>query len=385
MPELIATDSGSAATGFTEVSAHAREVRRVLEICNACRYCEGFCATFTTLSRRREVTWSDLDYLTNLCHQCTACYHACQYAPPHEFAVNAPLAFSRLRADSYRRYAWPGFLGALFERNGLVVALATAVVLTLTLLLGSLVVNRETLVSQQLQPGAFYQIVSHEFIVATAGSVFALGIVSMLVSVRRFWKDCGSAQGRVSPGALWQAVKSAATLRYLGGGHGAGCNTENEAFSNRRRIFHQFTMWGFLLCFAATCVATVYEYGLGQLAPFGYFSPPVLLGTLGGIGLLVGPAGLTWVKLRSDTRPADLRQYGMDFGFLALLFFVSLTGLLLLGLRETTAMGVLLLVHLGFVFSLFLVFPYSKFVHAIYRFAALVIFHDEELRKQPTD
>ena len=62
----------------------------------------------------------------------------------------------------------------------------------------------------------------------------------------------------------------------------------------------------------------------------------------------------------------------MDVAFIALLFLTSLTGLILLGVRETAAMGVLLAVHLGFVFTLFLVMPFSKFVHAIYRFAALL-------------
>ena len=34
----------------------------------------------------------DVGYLSNLCHNCGACYHACQYAPPHEFGVNVPQA-----------------------------------------------------------------------------------------------------------------------------------------------------------------------------------------------------------------------------------------------------------------------------------------------------
>ncbi len=62
----------------------------------------------------------------------------------------------------------------------------------------------------------------------------------------------------------------------------------------------------------------------------------------------------------------------MDVSFLALLFFSSLTGLLLLVLRETGAMGWLLAIHLGVVLGLSLTLPYGKFVHGIYRSAALV-------------
>lgn len=367
-PVVIATDG---------LSNDAVELKRVLEICNACRYCEGFCATFQTLSRRRKVEWSELDYLSNLCHNCTACYHACQYSPPHEFNINAPLAFSRLRAESYQRYAWPNILGSMFQKNGLVVSLATALILALTMLLGSTLVNRDVLLAQHQLPGAFYQIVSHQFIVATAGSIFLFGIVAMLMGVHRFW-SAAAGSSHFSFAALWGAMKSAATLSNLGGGHGKGCNTVDESFSNQRRVFHQLTMWGFLLCFAATCSATFYEYVLGQLSPFPFFSLPVMLGTTGGLGLLIGPVGLAWVKLNSDPRPINVQQYGMDYGFLALLFLISVTGLLLLVLRETAAMGMLLLIHLGFVYSFFVTLPYGKFVHGIYRFTALVIFYGEQ-------
>src|SRR5207237_739660 len=40
--------------------------------------------------------------------------------------------------------------------------------------------------------------------------------------------------------------------------------------------------------------------------------------------------------------------------------------------RAPAAMCVLLTVHLGFVLGLFLTLPYGKFVHSVYRFAALL-------------
>jgi citrate/tricarballylate utilization protein len=128
-------------------------------------------------------------------------------------------------------------------------------------------------------------------------------------------------------------------------------------------------MWGFLLCFAATSVATLMDHVLGWVAPYSWYALPVVLGTLGGFGLTVG---LFWLKIQVDRGPEATRLYGMDYGLLALLFFTATTGLALLFFRHTSAMGGLLAVHLGFVLALFLTLPYGKFVHGIYRTLALV-------------
>ena len=88
--------------------------------------------------------------------------------------------------------------------------------------------------------------------------------------------------------------------------------------------------------------------------------------------LVFGPLGLMIAKLRRDPIMVDEPRLGMDFAFIAMLFATSLTGLLLLVLRDTGAMPILLAIHLGVVFALFITLPYGKFVHGIYRFVALV-------------
>src|SRR5262249_59091951 len=89
------------------------EAERQLTICNACRYCEGYCAVFPALELRRELTDGDTVFLAHLCHDCRACYYACMYTPPHEFAVNVPRVFAQVRQATYARYASPGVLGRL--------------------------------------------------------------------------------------------------------------------------------------------------------------------------------------------------------------------------------------------------------------------------------
>ena len=86
----------------------------------------------------------------------------------------------------------------------------------------------------------------------------------------------------------------------------------------------------------------------------------------------IGPIGLLVAKSTRDPVLSDEQRYGMDVAFIAMLFLTSLTGMALLLLRATPAMGPLLALHLGVVFSLFITMPYGKFVHGIYRFVALV-------------
>jgi len=376
-------DAGGAGMGNPRVtpirpaaplSADESEVARQMQICNACRYCEGFCAVFPAMTRRLEFGAADIHYLANLCHNCGACLHACQYAPPHEFAVNVPKAMARVRLQTYHDYAWPAPLGGLYKRAGLTVALALAGGLALFLVLAIAVAGR--LVHEPLG-GNFYAIFPHNFLALVFGGVFAFVVLALGVGVRRFWRDISPSQG-VPVAAAAEAAQDTLQLKYLGGGHGEGCNNEDDRFSLARRRFHHLTFYGFLLCFASTSVATLYHYLLGLQAPYALTSLPVLLGTAGGIGLIVGPVGLLWLGFRRDPQHGDVAQRPMDRGFIALLLLTSATGLALLALRDTRFMALWLAIHLGTVMALFLTLPYGKFAHGIFRLAALLKYSIEK-------
>jgi citrate/tricarballylate utilization protein len=129
-------------------------------------------------------------------------------------------------------------------------------------------------------------------------------------------------------------------------------------------------------------VATLYHYLFHWEAPYAFTSLPVILGSLGGLGLLIGPAGLLWLNLNRHPRHGDAAQKPMDRGFIALLLATSLTGFALLIWRDSGAMGLLLAIHLGIVMALFLTLPYGKFAHGIFRSAALLKWSIE--RRQPS-
>jgi citrate/tricarballylate utilization protein len=349
-----------------------KEADRIATICNACRYCEGVCAVFPAIETRRAFAAGDLNYFANLCHGCGACYVDCQFSPPHEFNVNLPRVLAQVRADSYKTYAWPPALGKIFDRNGLWISVLTALSIAGYVLAFVAYRGLDAVFAVDTGPGAFYQLMPHASMVVLFGGAFLYAIVAMTMSFRLFWRDIGPASAPTAPQSLWQATKDSGELRYLGGG-GDGCrNVEDDAAPDNRRIYHHFTFYGFLLCFASTTVATLYHYLLGREAPYAWYELPVILGTLGGIGLTVGTAGLLVAKTRRDPVMEDTARRGMDFAFILMLLLTGATGLLLLLLRDTRAMGILLALHLGVVFSLLITMPYSKFVHGLYRFGALL-------------
>jgi len=346
------------------------EADRLMQICNACRYCEGYCAVFPAMELRREFSKGDLSYLANLCHDCRSCYYACPYAPPHEFALNLPQTFARLRADSYAQYAWPRSLAGLFRRNRMFVSLATSLSTALVLFLTTKLQPPAVLYLAQNTPGAFYRVIPEAVMIGVGGLTFGFALLVLGVGVRNCWRETGGGP-ILRTRSLLKALSHVLALRNLGGG-GHGCNDLDGRFSQSRRYFHQALFYGFLLCFASTSTAAMYEHIFGNIAPYPFFSLPVLLGTAGGIGMMAGTIGLAGIKMVRDPTPAANTLQGADYSLLMLLFMTAGTGLLLLALRGTTMMGLLLALHLGFTLSLFLTLPYSKFVHGIYRSAALI-------------
>ena len=363
------SDIGSSAMlGLPETTATA-EARRTMEICNACRYCEGYCPVFPAMERRRLFSSADLGHLANLCHNCKGCWYACQYAPPHEFGLNLPKAFAEVRTESYAAFTWPRGAGALFERNGLWVSLLTAVVLSMVLIGSALLVAPETMAAAHVGEGAFYAVIPHEVMVLLGGATFGWAVLAMTFGAISYWRACGGTAVRFPH--IVQALKEAGASKHLGGA-GDGCNDIDERFGFGRKHMHLATMWGFLLCFASTSAGTLMHYGFGWQAPYSWISAPVILGLVGGVMLMVGTAGLFALKVQADPEPSDKRRFGMDYALLALLFLSAATGLALLFFRHTSAMGWLLAVHLGVVLALFLSLPYGKFVHGVYRTMALV-------------
>jgi len=345
-----------------DTPALIQEARRQIEICNACRYCEGFCSVFPAMTRQKAFADGDITQLANLCHNCRGCEYSCQYTAPHEFAVNLPTALAEVRQDSWENLVWPQPLAKAFHASG--VRIATLLVLALAVLFWAVAALRPE------EGAGFYAHMAHNTMVAIFAPAFLLPLVAVAIGLRRYWRMVGG--GPVTLANLAQALRDAANLRNLNGGQGQGCNFEDgDRYSDRRRWFHQAVMYGFLLCFASTTSGTILHYVFDMPAPYGPLSLPKLFGVPGGVLMVLGTAGMVWLKLKADPALGARRVWGGEMAFILLLFAVAATGLALYAATGTGAVSGLLAIHLGTVLTLFLLLPYSKMVHGFFRLAAL--------------
>jgi citrate/tricarballylate utilization protein len=345
--------------------------QHVMTVCNACRYCEAYCPVFQSMENRRTFAKGDLAYLANLCHNCGECLYACQYAPPHEFGINVPRTLAQIRLASYEESCWPNVMSRAFTRQPWLAAAALVVGFVATAVAARAGAGAPA-------PGDFYHVIPHHVMVSLFSAVALFAIAALVVARVRF------ARGLQPPVAAAErplratavALGDGLTLRHL---HGAGedCTNAEESRGPWRRRFHHCTFYGFALCFASTTVAAIYHVIFGWPAPYAYSSLPVVLGTAGGVGLLIGPAGLVALRGVRDPALGDPAQRDLDISFIAMLFLTSATGLLLLVLRGSPLMPALLVGHLGFVLALFVMLPYGKFIHGIHRMTALVMFANE--------
>jgi citrate/tricarballylate utilization protein len=356
------------------------EAQRQLNICNSCRYCEGYCAVFPALERRVILDTGDITHLANLCHDCRACFYACMYAAPHEFALNPPEVLSEVRGATYEGYVPPRPRPAWLRRRTPAwlqggSALATAAILVVAALLVLIALTEG--INALLRHAGPYRLIPYPGLLVTAALPTAWSVAVMLRAFARYWRDThGPLRDLADWPALSKAVLYAARLRYLRGG-GADCYYPDENPSPARRQLHAAVFYGFTACFAATLSAGFMQDVLGDAPPYPLLSVPVILGTAGGLGMIVGCAGLTVLKRRSDPAPG-VTDYSLLIGLGAL----ALTGILTLALRATPAYGLVLVAHLATIVICFGIAPYTRFVHFGYRFLAIVADNLERARTE---
>lgn len=247
----------------------------------------------------------------------------------------------------------------------------------LILLLVSLVKGFSTLFTAH---PSFYDVIPEVYIDAVGLSVGGGVVAVWLLQLTTFWRDIhGSTRVLPSIKALIGASGDALSHKWFRGG-GAGCDYPSEKGSYARLSLHSMVFLGFIATVISTILAAIYERLLLMQPPYSLTSLPVLFGTIGGASILLGSGVLVYLKDKSDKNLATKEMLQLDYSFLITLSLAALTGLLTLVLRQTQLMGFALALHMGAVLALFIAAPYSKFVHVVYRYAALVKNHLEPLQ-----
>lgn len=352
--------------------------RRQMRLCNACRYCEGYCAVWQAIEWRRDFDDNDMKYLANLCHDCGDCYYACPFTAPHEFNINPPRLFAKLREKTYQQYAWPSSWGRAISKK--VTGFWISFILSSLIFFGYIFASGSGSDLWQVYTGenAFYALIPKNLMVAVFVilSFWMVGI--WFIGAVRYWRDIRISENeRILLKDILTATKYAMSLRFLGG-EGEGCTYPDDKPSTNRKWLHHLVLYGFLLDFASTSLASFYDNILDIPAPYPVLHPVVILGIVGGVGMIIGTSGLLYLNFKRDSELEDQQASKSGVSFIMSLWMIAVTGMVLLIFRETAAMYTLLILHLGSVAAFFFTAPYTKFAHFVYRFLSLVNYAQEE-------
>jgi citrate/tricarballylate utilization protein len=343
------------------------EAERQLNVCNSCRYCEGYCPVWPVLEMLTEINDSNLRHLSNLCHDCRDCYTACMYTAPHEFALNPPEVFSGIRLETYRQYSWPARPAWARGVPG-IAALAAAIAVIVVALA---VLLHSTADQNMASP---YRLLPHWVLIGIVSAPVVWGVVVTVLAGCRYWKDVhGPLRALARPVTWMVTLTDGLRLRYMRGG-GAECAYPGDEPSGRRRALHTWLVGGLFLCLLSTIAAGVQQELLGWQPPYPFLSVPPLAGTLGGVAMIVGTAGLLAEKRRSREDLSTPAMRDADFALLSSLLLLAVSGLLTLLLRSTPLFLTVLVIHLVAVLTCFAVAPYSKFMHFVYRLLSIYKF-----------
>lgn len=295
------------------------------------------------------------------------------YAAPHAFALNPPQIFAEIRRSTYPSGRNPLSRLGLPPLSGLPSVVVSIVISVLVLSAISFELKGgRALLGPHGGSGSPYSVVPYRVIIAFALVPFALSMLSMFSSAKNYWRSIqGSNKVKLTFASVYRTALYAGDLRYLSGG-GAGCAYPEEEMSPIRRHLHGATFYGFIALLLSTTSAGIAQDLLGSAPPYPLLSIPVGLGIIGGIAMTIGCIGLTALKVKSNKAPSDAQMVQKDYWFLVALISLGITGLLTLVLRNSAFYGIILVFHLSIVFTTFVIAPYTKFVHFIYRFLSIL-------------
>ena len=311
-----------------------------------------------------------------------SCYHCglCSQSCPQEADPGAYMAAARRYAIA--NYDKTGIARTLYTRPVLGSFLEVAVAGLIASLLYSAHGARST------SSLALFKFIPEPVIhwsgiamIAAAALVVLVGVTTM---VRGIARNEGVGRSALFGGrdalassrrALWEAVgvESLGQRRFR---DDCANEKEPEPWYRRRWLIHAATMWGFL----GLLTASGLDYGLALAgirktgAPVPIWYPARLLGTVAGVLMVYGVAMLMRNRLAQSGEAAK-HSTQSDWVLLIMLLVIGVSGFLTeaaLYLSRVPAWGYwMFLFHVAVALELFVLLPFMKFAHVIYRPVAL--------------
>ena len=338
---------------------NTEEAVRQLTICNACRYCEGFCAVWDAIEMREKITMQDAYYLSNLCHDCRDCYSVCPYNDPHPFKLNIPQVMEKVRLESYVEHTFPKFMRKAFDHPA-IYSTATAILITSFSLLfayytGGLSAFTSGRLGEIIPPDVYRYI-----------TIFLYSYTVVLWSTEGYlyWKAIGGTKNSGWHLGLLRAISDVLLHRNFAGG-GTGCNYPSTESGYSRLAFHSMTFFGFIIAL----IASAFYPAFNGYVLYVYVTSSAFL-FLGSLWLFLSHA-FERPKLSTSN------MLKLDMPFTVLLFLSGITGIAFALLPSGLGRSLTFLIHDGLIASVFILAPFSKFIHPVFRFLSLVKYRDE--------
>ena len=337
------------------------DAARQLRICNACRYCEGYCAVWNAIERRANFTKTDIYHLSNLCHDCRECYYVCPFNEPHEYGLNIPKTLSIVRRNTYQEFSVPTIPPQIYNR-------IPSITIFLTFL--SVIGLFSYFVMNHGFAGMYSSYVNLDNVIplnlfrAISFFIYAYVIVLWFLEGNKYWRKIRGDR-KIDLKSVLKATWDVIAHKNFRGG-GAGCSYPNEKGSRLRLFFHPMVFFGFIIDWI-----TILFYPFSNIIPLIFY-------TFGSVLIFIGSAALLTVKGKSDKAPENSEMSNLDYPFTVLLFLTGLTGVIfpiILGFPEWV---MFFLLHDAFIFVIFLMAPFSKFIHPVFRYLSLLLNRIEE-------
>ena len=188
------------------------EASRQVKICNSCRYCEGLCPVFPAMTEHREFNAKNITYLANLCHNCQACYYACQYSEPHQFKINIPQVFNEVRKDTFIKFSTPNIFAGIFKNSAIITFLLTALFIALTFIL-AIHFNGQLFAKPAAQQ-SFFKVIPLWLMNGIPLTISAFVVLSIVISVFKYIRFIDLQISKNFIPAVIKSIKDIGTLNH---------------------------------------------------------------------------------------------------------------------------------------------------------------------------